>query len=120
MGLGPPQVPQARGARLGLELFDDRHHFPTVLASDMSMPFVLVRIDMLGHEASELLPQLLHLGRIVEVHAALLKIFSTCCQPSCAMGFARMPASRACALAAVPSTTRFMIPCRIAAMRKRL
>lgn len=41
-------------------------------------------------------------------------------QPSSAIGRARLPASSACAEDAVPSTTRFMIPCRMPAMRNML
>src|SRR5439155_11362572 len=120
MGLGAPQVPQPRRPRLRLQLLDDRHRLPAPFAPRVLEPPVLVRVDVLVHEREQLFPQLLHLRRVIEVHAALLRIFSTCFQPSSAIGRARMPASRACALAAVPSITRFRIPCRIAAIRNRL
>src|SRR5207244_730964 len=118
--LRPPQIPQPRGARLRFQLLDDRHHFPALGAARVGVPLVLVRIDVLLHERADALAELLHLGRVIEVHAALLSIFSTCCQASSAIGFAREPASCACALAAVPSTTRLAMPCRMAAMRNRL
>ena len=55
----------------------------------------LVRVDMLGHEGHELVPQLLYLGAEIEIQLALLRIFSTSLQPSSAIGRARLPASRA-------------------------
>src|SRR5207247_8316292 len=116
----PPQVPKTRGARLGFQLLDDRHDLPALVAARVPVPLVLVWIDVLLHERVDALAQLLHLGRVIEVHAALLRIFSTCCQPSSAIGRARDPASCAWALAAVPSTTPLRMPCRIAAMRNRL
>ena len=118
--LRPPEVPQPRRARLRFQLLDDRYHFPALVAARMRVPLVLVRVDVLLHERADALAELLYLGRVIEVHAALLRIFSTCCQPSSAIGLAREPASCACALAAVPSTTRLRMPCRIAAMRNRL
>src|SRR5262249_36548746 len=115
-----PQVPQSRRARLGLELLDQRHGLPAGVAREVSVPSLLVRMDVLGREGHEPLPQLLHFRAVVEVHAALRRIFSTCFQPSSAIGRARLPASRACSDAAVPSTTRLAIPCRMAAIRNRL
>ena len=53
--LRPPQVPQAGGLRLRLELLDDRHRLPAPLASHVLVPLVLVRIDVLRHESEELL-----------------------------------------------------------------
>ena len=47
-------------------------------------------------------------------------IFSTTCHPSSAIGLALLPASTACRLAAVPSTTRPMMPCKMPAMRNML
>src|SRR5262249_49858793 len=120
VGLRAPQVPQSRGARFRLQLLDDRHDFPALVASRVLVPLVLVRIDVLAHERAHALAQVLHRGRVIEVHAALLNIFSTWRQPSSAMGRARAPVSRAWSEAAVPSTTRFAIPCRMAAMRNRL
>src|SRR5207245_11419962 len=98
----------------------DRPRPPAPLPPPVLVPPVLVRVAVLVHDREQPFPQLLHLRRVIEVHAALLTIFSTCLQPSSAIGRARMPASRACALAAVPSATRLRIPCRIAAMRNRL
>src|SRR5205823_950169 len=116
----PPQVPQPGGARLGLELLDDRHDFPALGAARVLVPFTLIGVDVLRHESTEATAQLLDLRRVIEVHAALRNIFSTCRQPSSAIGRARAPASRAWSEAAVPSTTRLAMPCRIAAMRNRL
>src|SRR3954463_14413328 len=106
--------------RFFLQLIDDRNRLPALVAARVLVPLVLLRIDVLGHEVGDALAQLLHPGRVIEVQAALLRIFSTCFQPSSAIGLARMPASRACSDAAVPSTTRLSIPCRMAAMRNRL
>src|SRR3981081_1511212 len=114
------QIPKARLARPGLQLLDDRHRRPALVAPHVRVVAPVVGLYWLVHEGVEPFPELLHLGRVIEVHAALLSILSTCFQPSSAIGFARMPASRACAEAAVPSTTRFRIPCRIAEMRNRL
>ena len=46
--------------------------------------------------------------------------FCASCQPSSAIGLAPAAASRACALDAVPSSTRLAMPCRIPQMRNRL
>src|SRR4051812_50099547 len=66
----------------------------------MRMPLVLVGMDVLVHEGGELLAQLLDLRGVVEVHAALLRIFSACCQPRSASGTVLLAASVACWLAA--------------------
>ena len=47
-------------------------------------------------------------------------IFSTWAQAASAIGRARLPSSAACSLAAVPSSARPMMPCRIAARRNML
>src|SRR3954471_9293385 len=120
MGLRPPQVPQAGRPRFRLELFDQRYRLPALVAPDMSVPLMLVRMDVLVHEGGELLAQLLDLRRVVEVHAALLRIFSACCQPSSASDTVLLAASVACWLAAVPSSTRLAMPWQMAAMRNRL
>ncbi len=52
--------------------------------------------------------------------AWLARIRSTCCQPISAIGRARLPCWMACSLAAVPSTTRPMMPCRMPARRNML
>src|SRR6185295_13009212 len=116
----PPQVPQTRFSSLRFQLVDQRNGLPAALAFHVLVPLVLVRVDVLVHEGDELLTQLLDLRRVVEAHAALLRIFSACCQPSCASGTVLLAASCACWLAAVPSSTRLAMPWQIAAMRNRL
>src|SRR5262245_40526182 len=95
MRLRLPEIPQTCGARLGLELLNDRHRFPASVAGNVSLPLFLVRVDVLGHESDELVPQLLYLGAEIKIQLALLRIFSTSPQPSSAIGRARLPASRA-------------------------
>src|SRR5262245_3698771 len=103
-----------------LEFLDDRHRLPALVAVHVLVPLVLVGIDVLFHEGGDLLAQVLHLRGVVEIHAALLRIFSACCQPNSASGTVLLADSAANALAAVPSSTRLAMPWQIAAMRNRL
>ena len=51
--LGQEQVPQPRGARLRLQLFDDRRRLPAIAVVDLAMKHRLVRIDVFVHERGE-------------------------------------------------------------------
>ena len=53
LALGQKQVPQPRGARLRLELFDDRRRLPAIALGDLALKRRLVRIDVLVHERGE-------------------------------------------------------------------
>jgi hypothetical protein len=46
MRLRLPEIPQTCGARLGLELLNDRHRFPASVAGNVSLPLFLVRVDV--------------------------------------------------------------------------
>ena len=126
-GLGQEQVPQRRGFRLGLELFDHLRRLPAIALRHLRIEARLVRIDVIVHELLQPCPQCLHFRRIVEVHVVpsvlgqcAARIRSTCCQPNSAIGRARLPASSACALAALPASARAFTPCRMPAMRNML
>ena len=81
------QVPQARGARLGLQLLDDRHRLPALARSHVGVPLVLVRIDVLVHEGHELLAAAPAPSACTRSSCCSPSvIFSTCCQPSSAIG----------------------------------
>ena len=66
------QVPQPGGARLGLQLLDDRHRLPAVRRhGDLVVVGVLVRVDMVVEEGQQAGAELLDLFGIGEVHGVL-------------------------------------------------
>src|SRR5690606_34918270 len=99
---------------------------------DLLVVALLVRIDMLVHERQQLGLHLLDAWRILEIHVGLpgwwssvlriqpFCIRSTIRQPDSASPRARRPDSNALSLDAVPSTARFMMPCRMPASRNML
>jgi len=65
------QVPQARRARLRLQLLDNRSRLPPIAAiRDLAVKRRLVRIDVLVHERSQTPLQLDDFVGMVEAHAA--------------------------------------------------
>ena len=62
------QVPQPGGARLRLQLLDDRPRLPAHVGADAVIVFALVRIDVLVHEMAELFLKVLDLGGMGEIH----------------------------------------------------
>src|SRR5206468_10236009 len=131
LGLGQEQVPQPLCPGLGLELLDEGQHLPWTQRLRLLDVALLVGIDVLLHEGGQAPLQVLHFGRGIERHGAS-SVKSWIAgqraprrsraqrQASPAMGRALAPVSRALALAAVPSSTRFAMPWRIADRRNRL
>ncbi len=77
VGFRQEQVPQARRARLGLQCLHDLRRDPRIAA-----PSVLLhlggehgfrRVDVLVHEARDARGEVLHFGRVLEVHVNALR-----------------------------------------------
>ena len=69
---GQEQVPQLGGARLGLELLDQRQRRPALAGGRVGLDLLrvaaLVRVDVLGHEGADAFAQFLGAGGVAEVH----------------------------------------------------
>ena len=71
MRIRQEQVPQPDGARLDLELFEDRRNLPAAFAFlQLLMIEMLVRIDMLVHEGVQPGEIILGLLAVLEIHPA--------------------------------------------------
>jgi hypothetical protein len=66
------EVPQTRGLGLGLQLLDDLHDLPALLAEDVHLGFVAGDRgdDVLVHERGDAIKELPLLGGDVEIHGA--------------------------------------------------
>ena len=72
LGVRQEKVPQARCARLGLQLLDDRHRLPALVAAHVRVVLGLVRVDVLVHERDKPFAQFLNFWRVLEIHCLLL------------------------------------------------
>ena len=77
IGFGQKQVPQPRGAGLAFQVFHDLRRDPGIAALsivlDLGREHRLRGINMVVHEAREARGEILHLGRVLEVHVNALR-----------------------------------------------
>jgi len=72
LAVGKKQVPQPGGARLRLEVLDDRHRLPPIAFTDLAPVGAFVGIDVLVHERGEPLLQIFGFRGVVEVHGWMI------------------------------------------------
>ena len=67
------QIPKALGARHWLQLLNDRNHLPALPVADLGVEERLIRMNVFIHEGKQARPEVLHLGRVFEMHYCPLK-----------------------------------------------
>ncbi len=74
------KIPETRGARLGLQRFDDARRFPAVVWIQFLVVPVFVGIDVLIHEALQPLLESLYFFGKVKMHGATPSLKSSHCK----------------------------------------